>query len=115
MKTLKPYDFGKTFLVEESQQIKVSDLLALYKQKLKKLTLETQLGFYDSKIELTISKTHFGGERYWFKCPLCNKRSGVLYIHPINKRIGCRDCLRLDYRSRRYKGMIEERIISSTS
>jgi hypothetical protein len=58
------------------------------------------------KVELTTSKTYVGGVRYWFKC-LCGRRVGVLFVHPISNILGCRECLGLEYRKRRYKGMEE--------
>jgi predicted RNA-binding Zn-ribbon protein involved in translation (DUF1610 family) len=62
----------------------------------------------DNKIiELTPSRTAFGGIRYWFKCPNCGDRVGMLFVQPITRVIGCRKCLGLEYRSRKYKGMIE--------
>lgn len=59
------------------------------------------------QLELITSKTGFGGVRYWFKCPLCDRRVGVIFRHPISGQIGCRLCLGLEYRQRRYRGMIE--------
>ena len=67
----------------------------------------------DNKIiGLMPSKTAFGGIRYWFKCPVCEMRIGVLFIHPLNRKVGCKKCLNLDYRSRRYKGMIENSVVA---
>jgi hypothetical protein len=43
----------------------------------------------------------------WFKCPLCGSRVGVLFRHPAANTVGCRRCLKLEYRKRRYKGMVE--------
>jgi hypothetical protein len=49
------------------------------------------------EIELEATKCNFGGERYWFKCPECNKRAGVLYGGTIFK---CRTCHGLVHKSR---------------
>ncbi|MGK0272953.1 MAG: hypothetical protein ACI88H_003629 [Cocleimonas sp.] len=51
----------------------------------------------DYEIELETTKCNFGGERYWFKCPECNKRACALYGGTIFK---CRTCHGLIHRSR---------------
>jgi hypothetical protein len=107
MKTLNPNDLGKKFLVEECQKISMNFFSRQAKQKAKKVFLTSQIEAMDKKIELITSNVHFGGVRYWFKCPLCAKKVGTLFIHPLTQQIGCRACLRLEYRSRKYKGMLE--------
>jgi hypothetical protein len=58
----------------------------------------------DYKVYLTSSRCNFGGQRYWFICPLfkdgisCQRRVGVLYKG--GDYFGCRDCYNLTYRSR---------------
>lgn len=55
----------------------------------------------DYKIQLTTTPCNFGGQRYWFICPLikndipCNCRVGVLYA--AGKYLGCRKCHDLAY------------------
>lgn len=49
------------------------------------------------EIELETTKCNFGGLRYWFKCPECNKRACVLYSGTIFK---CRICSNLVHKSR---------------
>ena len=109
MKTLNPNDFGKSLLVEECQEIRVNDFLKTCRVELKRLTLNLEIEAQGLKIELTTSKTSFDGQRLWFACPICGKRVGVLYNHPISEKIGCRKCLGLDYAKRRYKGMTEQK------
>ena len=58
-------------------------------------------------IELIATETKFNGMRFWFKCPQCERRVGVLFKHTITEIIGCRICLNLHYRKQRYKGMVE--------
>jgi len=111
MKTLNPNDLGKKYLVEECQKIRIEDFLKTYRDKLKELVLNSELEVLGLKIELTTSKTCYNGIRFWFKCPLCNRRAGVLFRHPLNNRIGCRKCLNLEYRKRQYKGMIEGKLL----
>jgi hypothetical protein len=54
---------------------------------------------------LQSTPTQFGGQRWWFTCPLivdgniCNRRVGKLYLPPGAKHFGCRKCHDLTYRS----------------
>ena len=60
-------------------------------------------GQYLSKVELTSDKVNFGGYRYWFICPNCSSRCGVLYI--LQEVCGCNKCLAIAYASQnRTKG-----------
>lgn len=104
---MKPNDLGKKFLVEECQKISVNLFLREARCGLKKTLISSKLEAQGLAVQLTTSKTGFGGIRYWFECPICKVRIGVLYAHPLNQQIGCRQCLGLEYRKIRYKGMIE--------
>ena len=56
---------------------------------------------YSGKVwAILFSRTacHFGGRRWWFLCPTCERRCGVLYIDW--GRIACRICCNLTYESR---------------
>lgn len=108
MKSLTAYDSGKTILVEQCRKISVNEVIETVKPKLKEQLIQMELDANGLEIELTTSKTRFKGNRIWFKCPMCRNRIGVLYQHPLSNVLGCRDCLNLEYKSRRYKGMIEE-------
>jgi hypothetical protein len=110
MKTMTPNDLGKKFVIDECQKIDVNSFLKITKQKIKELLLETEIDVSGIDIKLATSKTGFGGTRYWFKCPKCNKRVGTVFIHPVSHNLGCRECLGLEYRNRRYKGMLEEKL-----
>ncbi len=56
-------------------------------------------------VRVTTTKPHFGGLRYWFKCPVvrkgtsCHRRVGRLYLPPGATLFGCRTCYGLTYRS----------------
>lgn len=60
---------------------------------------------FDYKVMLTTTACHFGGERYWFICPLykngiyCGRRAGVLYLS--SGYFGCRHCQNLTYSSQK--------------
>lgn len=49
-------------------------------------------------VHLTETKCNFGGVRQWFKCPLCNKRVGKLFL--LRGKYACRHCYDLTYKSR---------------
>lgn len=97
MKTLNPNDFGKKIFVEECKKVRIDDLLRVCRAQLKKLALDVEITELGMKIDLATSKTRFNGTRFWFTCPLCNKRAGVLFHHPLSGEIGCRKCLNLEY------------------
>ncbi|MSU54532.1 MAG: hypothetical protein EXS48_01670 [Candidatus Staskawiczbacteria bacterium] len=105
---MKSNDLGKRFLVEECQRIEISYFLKQSKEKLKESLMHSKIDASGIALELMTSGMHFGGVRYWFKCPLCSKKMGTLFIHPLNQQVACRGCLGLEYRKIRYKGMIEE-------
>lgn len=63
-------------------------------------------------IKITHSQVRNGGYRLWFVAPCCQKRVGILYFNPIMDRLGCRICANIEYRSQRYKGMIEAALAS---
>lgn len=104
---MKPNDFGKKILTDQCQQIRLSDFVRKARLELKQSLLQSHIEADGFQLLLNRSKTGFGGIRYWFSCPLCQRRTGVMYKHPMSKILGCRRCLRLDYRKHRYKGMIE--------
>lgn len=107
MKTMPPNDLGKKFLVEECQKISMNLFSRKARYGVKEVLISSQLEAQGLTIKLTTSMTGFGGIRYWFECPICRARIGVLYAHPLNQQVGCRQCLGLEYRKRRYKGMVE--------
>ena len=55
---------------------------------------------YDYKVSLQTTLCTFGGVRYWFGCPSCGRRVGVLYLAPGDVYFRCRHCNNLSYRSR---------------
>ncbi|MFC2063712.1 hypothetical protein ACFLXB_01270 [Chloroflexota bacterium] len=57
---------------------------------------------FEYRVNLTTTPLSWGGERYWFVCPLqgCYQRVGCLYLPPGGKYFGCRHCYQLSYKSR---------------
>jgi hypothetical protein len=104
---MKPNDFGKKYLTEQCQKIKITDFVRESTSQLKETLINASLEAEGYDLLLNRSKTGFGGTRFWFSCPICNRRVGVLYKHPLSQILGCRRCLRLDYRKHRYHKMVE--------
>ncbi len=104
---MTPNNLGKKFIVEECQRITVKDYLQKFRIKLKEEVLSSVMEIARQEVRLDTTNTGFGGIRYWFDCPICSRRVGTLFAHPLNGKVGCRICLGLEYRGRRYKGMIE--------
>ena len=50
----------------------------------------------DYNIFLTKTSCHYGGFRYWFICPVCNKKMGTLHLKGKSD-FTCRHCLNLSY------------------
>jgi hypothetical protein len=110
MKSLNSNNLGKTFLVEDCQKIGIKPFIKRYKSGLRDAMLTSDIEVVGERIGLTTSKVGNNGYRYFFLCPICNRRVGVLFKHPLSELVGCRLCLGLEYRKRRYKGMIESNI-----
>ena len=54
----------------------------------------------DNEISLITTPCNLGGVRYWFGCPHCGRRVGVLYLAPGDVYFRCRHCNNLSYWSR---------------
>ncbi len=100
-----------TFLIEDCQKVVVSDILKKYKVNLKETMLRSSFEMMNIDIQLTTSETGNKGTRFWFVCPKCGRRVGVLLTHPLQRQLGCRKCLNLEYKKCRFKGMLESKII----
>ncbi len=109
-KAMKPNDFGKKYLTEQCQKIRISDFIRQARLQIKESFLQVSIEAEGYKLLLNRSKTGFGGIRFWFSCPMCDRRAGVLYKHPVSQILGCRKCLRLDYKKHRYGKMIESSV-----
>ena len=112
MKSLTLNNLGEKYLVEDCHKVRIEALLKSYRGKFKELALTSELQVSGWDIELATSKTYRNGIRLWLKCPLCEKRIGVLFKHPLTEKVGCRQCLNLEYRKRRYRGMLETGLLN---
>lgn len=48
------------------------------------------------KISVVATKCNYGGQRHWFLCPVCSRRSKKLYLYSGSIFV-CRKCLNLAY------------------
>jgi hypothetical protein len=55
---------------------------------------------YDYEVSLVTTPCNLGGVRYWFGCPSCGRRVGILYLAPGDVYFRCRNCNNLSYHSR---------------
>ena len=101
---------GATLLIEQCPKISVFEIVQEAKEQLLPAIASNIASVNGYEIEFTTSKLAHGGERLWFKCPQCEGRKGVLYSNALNGSVGCKACLGLEYRSRRYKDMVENMI-----
>ena len=70
---------------------------------------EDEVSEMEYGINLETTPCNFGGERWWFRCPLvrgdspsgepCNRRCFKLYEPPGADYFGCRECYDLTYKS----------------
>lgn len=111
MKPLSHNNFGNIHLVELCQKIRADQVIKQIKKDINKAILEARIAVDGFEVGITTTNLYSGGKRFWFVCPLCKLPVGIVYRHPLNTAlVGCRRCLKLDYRSRRYRGMVEEKI-----
>jgi hypothetical protein len=55
---------------------------------------------YNYEVSLVTTPCTYGGVRYWFACPVCHERVGVLYLAPGKIYFTCRHCNNITYHSR---------------
>ena len=93
----------KKWGVDHHRKININQLIQEVREQLKKQLLETKIKTSLGDIALTTSQTAYGGIRYWFVCPKCQRRCGVIYQGRIKKLLACRKCLGILYRKQMYK------------
>lgn len=69
---------------------------------------------FNYPVRLVTTPLPWGGERFWFECPLqgCTRCVGCLYLPPGGKYFGCRHCYNLTYESQQ-EGSDSRRFFSS--
>lgn len=65
------------------------------------LELDYQRGEQRNRTAISLETTtpHFGGVRFWFRCPRCNRRARTLFATKRELEPACRSCHGLQYRS----------------
>jgi hypothetical protein len=61
------------------------------------------------RVRLVYTGLPSGGSRWWWSCPACRRRVGALYLPAGRRRLGCRRCCRLLYRSQYEPGQPRRR------
>lgn len=87
MKSLSPYNLR----LAPYQKISMKDISKDIYKEMKELLLKSKLNIYSTNLNLTTTKTRFGGDRYWIECPRCKK--GVADVYFVDKDTLCRECL----------------------
>ncbi|MBI2414374.1 hypothetical protein HYV31_00810 [candidate division WWE3 bacterium] len=101
---------GNKILVDACPKITLKGVFDVAKDQLLTELMKRTANVAGFDVEFSSSSLAHGGKRLWFKCPICSSRAGVLYKHFLTQQVGCRTCLNLDYKSRRYKGMTENSV-----
>lgn len=92
--------------VEDCQRISVQNIR-------EKLNCGIELNINGVTVSLASSKCNYGGCRYWFACPGCMRRVGVLYRKPLNQLFLCRKCNNLTYQLIQYRRSKAEALLKS--
>ena len=92
--------------VEDCQRISVHNLKD-------KLGYGVELNINGLNVSLASSKCNYGGCRYWFACPTCNQRVGVLYRKPLNQLFLCRKCNNLTYHLTKFRRSKTETLLKT--
>ena len=97
------YFYGKKGVIELSNGFKV--YLDVFTGTNNYLNIRYYLNKSISyRIKLFISYPNYGGKRYWFKCPSCERVVNSLYLPPTCQYFACRHCHNLFYKSSRLSG-----------
>ena len=72
-----------------------------------------ELDINGTLVRLISTRCNYGGNRYWFVCPSCSNRVGVLYRKPLNQVFICRKCNDLTYQTVKYRRSKLEPLIRS--
>ena len=80
---MSPNDFGKKILAEQCQKIRLSNFTGKANHQIKEAVLKSLVGAEGYNIQFTRSKTGFGGTRFWFSCPICGRRAGIISLELV--------------------------------
>lgn len=90
--------FATTRSLDDYSKLSIKQLKPILKPDMRTLTLPYRRGgqAFNQMVQITTTQCNYGGSRYWFICPECKKRVGVLYRQSNYK---CRHCLGVNYQS----------------
>lgn len=104
LRILNGYQTWRSIYWGEDREVSIS-LLPKLEQSENSLILGYKIRGEDDEwnhqqYEVSLEKTtcNFGGFRFWFHCPRCNKRVAMLYL--VRGRFTCRHCYNFTYNSR---------------
>lgn len=93
--------------IEECQRISISEVEL---QSYDPSVIEVN----DQTVKITKTRCNLGGWRYWFVCPMCNRRIGMLYRKPLGSSFLCRHCQNLTYQLTKYRRSHQEVFMKAT-
>ncbi len=64
-------------------------------------------------VQLTATRPRYGGLRWWFECPGCDRRASKLYLPPRKNLFMCRVCHDLSYESAQGSGAFHYRLFKA--
>ncbi len=95
MKKLSPSDLEKIIKQGNNDNVlNIDEFLRVINKDMKKVLLESQVNAMGLNISLTTTRTRFGGEKFWFICPECKNRCGVLSNNIHFLKYVCRSCIK---------------------
>ena len=108
-KYLRSYDlqFGKNEWKDSYGQkhvisafISITDNESYARLRYSRFFILSETIIFDRTVQLVTTPCHYGKYRYWFICPDCQKRIGVLYAN--GNYLACRHCQDLTYKSKNF-------------
>jgi hypothetical protein len=66
---------------------------------------------YEQRLYVTKIPGHFGGWRFYYLCPKCDRKVIKLYLALPIKGYACRECHNLTYRSQKKRNGFQERFL----
>ena len=89
----------KEEIFQQKPVISIGEFELLLDKKLAEVSALSLKNKSPLRIIITHTVPNYGGKRYWFICPGCKRRVGVLYIIEYDDIFKCRDCYNLIYQS----------------
>ena len=90
--------FATAHSLADYPKLSIKQVKPILKPDMRTISLPYRRGgqAFNQLVQITTTSCNYGGSRYWFICPDCHKRVGVLYRQGNFK---CRHCLGVNYQS----------------